>query len=211
MTVRTLSVEVVRNHLGQLGPASSLLPAERLEALVGLARDLVGSARISDGPSGGLQVTAEASGGAGATALLATAWVVVPAFAKYERRAKTAEAAEELGKIYAGAAAYYEKPPAVPDGASDERLPDDVGGRTTETWRELNFKMNDAHYFSYDFAPGEPPTGAKVSVPAASAQDTGGTLSTFTQVGRGDPDATARDSNPEERPADKPEQSSKLD
>ena len=107
--------------------------------------------------------------------------IAVPAFIKYMRKAKTAEAIDMLDKIYKGAADYYSTPrvrmsdaskldcqfpadqPLTPgagtccaefggaDRNDDDRCDTDPDAWATPTWSALKFQITDEHYFVYSF------------------------------------------------------------
>lgn len=113
--------------------------------------------------------------------LLAT--VAIPQFIKYMRRSRTAEAFQNVRKIYDGAVAYYAVDHTSSSGAVLPRvfpgdvpaLPDVWGGQNPcqypggkyppsavqamspnfshPTWEALNFEMNDPFHYAYDFNP----------------------------------------------------------
>lgn len=115
---------------------------------------------------------------AGAAVISVTA---IPAFIKYMRKAKTAEAIDMLDKIYKGAADYYatprvseetaEKLPCQfpedqlptppertccgglggPDADGDDRCDPDPDAWSTATWSALKFQITDSHYCVYSF------------------------------------------------------------
>jgi hypothetical protein len=142
--------------------------------------------------------------------------IVVPAFVKYMRRAKTVEAIDELDKIYKASATYYASPRVARDTGmkipcqfpSSQKMTPDVsnlnccGGKndrdkddrcdvdtsqwTTDTWSALNFQMNDQHYFGYVYTSSGSGATAKFTATAHADLDCDGTLSTFERYGYGD-------------------------
>ncbi len=101
----------------------------------------------------------------------ALALVALPLFSRYLRRAKTIEATMNVRKIYDSSVAYYEAVHAAPDGSILERQFTDPQGWTPvqggccgqignkcpatpslwaqPSWMELNFTVDDPHYYSY--------------------------------------------------------------
>ena len=124
--------------------------------------------------------------------------VAIPAFIKYLRQAKTAEAPPNLKKIYDAAATYFEKEHTKRDGTAIARqFPTSVGltpsqsccsqtggkCRNTDwsnaTWRELKFAIDDPHYFQYAFVSTGTKTNSKFTARAEADLDCDGVLSTY--------------------------------
>ena len=137
--------------------------------------------------------------------------VAVPAFIKYQRRAKTTEAIDQLDKIYKGASYYYTAPrvsregtklpcqfpasvKATPAGSPcdhpDNKYPGSPSAWTAPTWSALNFQMNDAHYFRYEFTSSGTLGAAQFTAAAYGDLDCDGVWSTFERHGYGDPSAS---------------------
>ena len=155
-------------------------------------------------------------GGLAAAYVGIAAAVAIPAFVKYMRRAKTTEAIDMLDRMYKGAAVYYSTPhvergtgtlipcqfpasqgltPNVKDlgccgGAhdkdGDKRCDVDMEQWTTATWSALNFQLNDAHYFGYEFESKGVGAAAVFTARAHADLDCDGVLSTFERYGYGD-------------------------
>jgi type IV pilus assembly protein PilA len=99
--------------------------------------------------------------------------VAIPAFMKYIKKSKTAEASQFVKKIYDGARRYYMDnpnpgfapiPPQFPDVAATATVPAlgtccGNGGKCTpdqtlwadETWTALQFSVDDPHYYMYTY------------------------------------------------------------
>lgn len=143
--------------------------------------------------------------------------ITIPAFIKYQRKAKTVEAIDMLDKIYRGAVDYYSTPrvgydggkiecqfpadqvptPSAgtccadlggPDRNGDGRCDVDADAWSTATWSALRFQMNDEHYFVYSFdSNGMTGPDAQFTVSAYADLDCDGIMSTFQRFGRADP------------------------
>ena len=124
--------------------------------------------------------------------------VAIPAFIKYLRQARTAEAPPNLKKIYDASATYFEKEHTARDGTPyDAQFPGTValtpgtacsgetGGRcretewTNPTWTALQFAIDDPHYFQYQFVSGGTKDGAQFTARAQADLDTNGVFSTY--------------------------------
>ena len=102
----------------------------------------------------------------------ALAAIAVPAFMKYIKKARTAEAGQFIRKIYDGARTYYLNPtqpgfsPVEPQFPSPSTAPTPAlgdccvqGGKCaaeqtqwqTDTWVAVKFSVPDAHYYSYSY------------------------------------------------------------
>jgi len=130
--------------------------------------------------------------------------VAIPAFIKYIQKAKTAEAPYNLEKIYNSARVYYIDDQAQAKiGVVARTFPASVGPTPTvnccanpskrcepdaslwmdESWRALNFSMDDPHYFRYAFTSTGSGTGASFIARAHADLDCDGDLSTFSMAG----------------------------
>ncbi len=142
------------------------------------------------------------------------------AFTRYQNRAKTTEAIDQLDKIYKSAANYYTAPrvergtgrklacqfprnqsltPDVSnkrccggalDGDGDNRCDVNTSAWTTATWSALNFQIYNQHYFGYAFQSSGTGPNAKFTASAHADLDCDGTLSTFERYGYGDASAS---------------------
>jgi len=152
--------------------------------------------------------------------VLLGAIIAVPAFLKYQRRALTTEAIDQLDKVYKSSSYYYTAPRVMRDTGQklpcqfprdqgitpdvtglnccgglndldgDERCDVDTTQWTTETWSALNFQMNDQHYFGYSYASAGTVAAARFTATANADLDCDGTLSTFQRYGYGDESAS---------------------
>ncbi|MCD6499750.1 MAG: type II secretion system protein [Deltaproteobacteria bacterium] len=125
--------------------------------------------------------------------------VAIPAFIKYLRQAKTAEAPENLKKMYDAAATYFESEHTLRNGTPiDSQFPasqaamtpataccNSTGGRCSgtdwsdPTWQTLKFAIDDPHYFQYQFVSSGSKAGAKFTARAQADLDCDGVFSTY--------------------------------
>jgi type IV pilus assembly protein PilA len=138
--------------------------------------------------------------------------VAIPAFMKYIRRSKTAEANGNLRKIYDGVVAYMNVehvssigtilPRAFP--ANQVQTPasatqcSNAGGKypsnssawTTTSWSDINFEINDPHYYDYGFTSTNTTTnvssGNTMSINAQGNLNCAGTTSLFRRIAQVD-------------------------
>lgn len=135
--------------------------------------------------------------------------IAVPAFIKYMRKAKTSEAIDVLDQMYKGAAMYYSQPRvdasgnrlpcAFPPSGTysgkkcceypDQRCPANPEAWSGSPWTELNFQINQAHYFRYEFKSEGSGRDAKAIIAAYGDLDCDGIESTFTMEVAADPEA----------------------
>jgi len=126
--------------------------------------------------------------------------VAIPAFMKYIKKSKTAEASQFVKKIYDGARAYYldtpqpsftPVPPQFPDPIGTAMTPGAPCGKTKcapvqslwddAGWVALQFSVDDPHYYAYTYVSGTPQTG--FTALANGDLDGDGQFSTFTMQG----------------------------
>jgi hypothetical protein len=194
------------------------------EALGGVAARHLGAV-ILDVPKftnsdGVLSVSIDAPGGS-AVGSAETMWILgvsaavaIPAFIKYMRKVKAAEARDNLDKLYKGAAMFYASPrvaggtgaklpcqfpPSVtqtPKGSAcdhpGERFPGTPEAWADEGWSALNFAVHDKHYFSYQFESSGSGADAQFTARAHADLDCDGIFSTFERMGHGSSDCSAR-------------------
>jgi hypothetical protein len=138
-----------------------------------------------------------------------TAAVAIPAFMKYQQKSKGAEARFMLDKMYQGARAYYLDPkvtagslqvadPSFPAQSTPITPPlgtccaqggkclPDASTWTDPTWVQLQFSVDDPHYYSYQYEVA--PDGRSFTVRAYGDLDCDGEYATFEMVGLIDPD-----------------------
>ena len=176
-----------------------------------IAKQLLENAKFQP-INAGLKLTAKAklpAGGLfGNSAIISS--VGIPAFVKYQRRAKTTEAIDQLDKIYKGASVYYSTPMVdktgqklpcqfpkkqvcIPAGSPcdypDNRYPANPSIWDTPTWSALAFQMNDSHYFKYCFDSEGTLNKANFYATAHADLDCDGTWSTFQRIAFGDENA----------------------
>jgi len=132
--------------------------------------------------------------------------VAVPAFMKYLRKAKTAEARENLQKIYvqartyflethgarsAGAPVSHQFPATVPTtpavtcctaGGSNRCAPN-ASYWTDPTWEALHFSMDDPHYYRYEFVSSGYGNASRFTARARGDLDCDGREATFEMYG----------------------------
>ncbi len=133
-----------------------------------------------------------------------SAAVSVPAFVKYIRRAKTAEAEDRLSQMYRAAVSYYNQEqvsretygrsleaqfpvstqltPArrcCDSGENDGRCPVNLGQWDSPTWQALNFSISEPHYYQYQFIS----DGQSFTARAIGDLDCDGVFSTFERSG----------------------------
>ncbi len=131
--------------------------------------------------------------------------VAVPSFIRYIHKAKTAEAYQQLEKIYNAARIYYNDqrsakrqvqpiPPQFPAtvgitpavsccvGAQDKCAPNQSLW-TTPTWEQLHFSLDDPHYFRYQLLSSGSGGTAEFTVRAHADLDCDGIESTFEMFG----------------------------
>ena len=139
----------------------------------------------------------------------ASALTGIPAFIKYTRKAKTAEAVDMLDKIYKGAVDYFITPrvepnsagqafmecqfpdsvPLTPTGSpcdhADELFPANPGAWDHPVWSALRFEIHDAHRFRYSFDSSGAGSMAQFTAHAQADLDCDGNWSTFQRYGKG--------------------------
>jgi type IV pilus assembly protein PilA len=132
-----------------------------------------------------------------ASGVLAAA--AVPAFLKYLRRAKTAEAVMNLRILFDSAITYWNlhgrfpaTAPLTPVGRTacfegkSVKMTANPADWAHPTWVELNFAIPDAHSYQYEFIS----EGGQFTARAFGDLDCDGVLSTFERVGSVDPTGT---------------------
>jgi len=130
--------------------------------------------------------------------------VAVPAFTKYIRKAKTAEAIEHLEKIGTGARAYYlderagagiapiaqqfpdNEPltPGVDCCATADKCTPDITAWETTVWQSLSFAVTDPHYYRYEFVSSGVGVTAEFTARAIGDLDCDGNFGTFERFGK---------------------------
>lgn len=141
--------------------------------------------------------------------------ISIPAFAKYMRRAKAAEAKAQIARMFDGAAGYFsahdacvggEGPvvlgPMPPlsvncnEGPGGRCVPSSSGGgagsyayagwEEDSTWAELGFAQEQGHYFHYAYRANNFEGGCQFTVQAFADLDDDGMYSTFERSGAAD-------------------------
>ena len=127
--------------------------------------------------------------------------VAIPAFMKYIKKSKTAEASQFVKKIYDGARQYYMNPPQpgltpvdpqFPDQAATAEVPavgtccpskcaPNAAQWTPETWVALQFSVDDPHYYSYAYE--TPDVFTEFTARARGDLDCDGQFSLFEMLG----------------------------
>ncbi len=132
--------------------------------------------------------------------------IAIPAFIKYMRRAKTAEAEDKLSYLFRASVTYYTgerwtrgstttagtrtaawafpvtqaRTPATPPAGG--KVVDAAGTWDTPTWHALDFAITDPHYYSYAYDS----AAAGFTCRAQGDLDGDTTLSTFERAGAAD-------------------------
>jgi len=132
--------------------------------------------------------------------------VAIPAFEKSVRRSKTSEATINLRRIYDGAVTSYQSeqvdrsgqglPPKFPDGIGDTpgenaccqandrgQCPADSRAFVRPTWQELQFSVDDPHYYWYTFVSEGEGAGAQFTARASGNLNCDANYSTFERIG----------------------------
>lgn len=130
-------------------------------------------------------------GSIGGISLLLALVFGIPAFKRFEARAKTAEAHWHLSDLARTSCEYYEQNGQFP--ASAAAHPATVPARnepvtTTDwdanaTWRALEFETLDPHYFQYQYDASGSGAGAQFTASAFADLDGDGVHSTFVRTG----------------------------
>ena len=132
--------------------------------------------------------------------------VAIPAFSRYIKKSRTAEATQSLNKIWQGAVAYYESDKfttagvplnkqfpisAIPEtakcctGAGMKCLPNAAIYNSDATWMALNFNLADAHHYRPLYTGGTGTgTSATFTADAEGDLDCDGTLAIFRRIGQ---------------------------
>ncbi|MEM6295831.1 MAG: hypothetical protein AAGA54_31455 [Myxococcota bacterium] len=136
--------------------------------------------------------------------------VAVPAFSKFVRRSKAAEARAELARLFAAVASYHAEHGHCPGNAGVTPPPStecaDEGGRCTpgsdypaaawsdnEAWSALGFDVTEQHRFHYDVRWTQDPAGpCMFTVQAFGDLDDDGQFSTYERVGIATAEGTDR-------------------
>jgi type IV pilus assembly protein PilA len=135
--------------------------------------------------------------------------VAIPAFMKYIRRSKTAEATMNIRKLFDSSVAYFEEEHAtrsgviVPkqfpapttitpatsccSGTAGKCSPLNSNWATNNTWHALNFSVDDPHYYQYVYASAGTDTASQFTARAHGDLNCDGILSTFERIGSVDP------------------------
>jgi len=149
-------------------------------------------------------------GGAGTMVAVATvgilAAVAVPAFMKYTRRSKTAEASANVRRLFDAAVAYravecarlgrkcakqFKFPatvaltpttPACQDGNSKARVPQ-ASDWQQPTWKALKFELTEPSFYQYEFVSEGAGPKARFTARAVGDLDCNGVFSTFERAG----------------------------
>lgn len=161
------------------------------------------AAEHPDTPHGRAATRRLGSSGQGIMVTGILAAVAIPAFMKYVRRSKAAEAQANLRRMYDGAVAFYFEEQVGPDGTPlPRRFPRSAGPTPARPfcadgekfqpraddwaapgWTELGFALHDPHYFRYEFISEGEGAGARFTARALGDLDCDGVLSTFERVG----------------------------
>ncbi len=138
--------------------------------------------------------------------------VAIPAFLRYVKRSKTAEAVQNIGLIFRGAVSYFEAEHLDRSGTTKPRMfPSDVGPSPAlstlsggqkmapnpsywdaEEWHALSFSLGDPHYYVYRFASSGTSNASIFTASAHGDLDADGTYSTFERSASVDAAANVR-------------------
>jgi len=134
--------------------------------------------------------------------------VAVPSMMRYIAKSKTAEARQQLEKIYNGARVYYmdvhQQPGSmqpleaqfpVSTAATPAASCCTLGGKcvpsqadwATPTWTGLAFSMDDPHYYQYDFISSGLGDDAEFTARAIGNLDCDAVFSTYSMYGEAEP------------------------
>jgi len=123
--------------------------------------------------------------------------VAIPAFMDYMKKSKKSEASLQLNKIAKNAKAYYITNASFPataaaltpttsccaqnyDGKS-KKCQAQASDWTTPEWRELDFQVDEPHYFQYEYNPAS--SGASFTAYGVGNLDCDATSISYTLVG----------------------------
>jgi prepilin-type N-terminal cleavage/methylation domain-containing protein len=130
--------------------------------------------------------------------------IAVPAFSRYLKKSRAAEAAGHLNKLWSGSVVYYESDHVTattanahkqfPGGTAasegdccgqpgDKCLGSAGNYQTDPVWLALGFNIPDPHYFRPLYTSTGTGTAANFTVAAHADLDCDGTLSTFRRIG----------------------------
>lgn len=132
--------------------------------------------------------------------------VAIPAFEKSVRRSKTSEATVNLRRIYDGAVTSYQSEQVDRGGhglapkfplsveatpgenaccqATDRgQCPADSGAFVRPTWQQLQFSVDDPHYYWYSFVSEGEGAGAQFTARSSGNLNCDDTYSTFERIG----------------------------
>ena len=133
--------------------------------------------------------------------------VAIPAFTRYVKKSRTAEAVGHLNKEWAGSLSYYETDHMLTDGSAlPKQFPQVVGASANSTecgcatgqrcagndpvwgsdgvWLALNFALPDAHNYIPGYTGANTGTDSKFTAYAKGDLDCDGTLAEFSRVGQ---------------------------
>jgi len=135
--------------------------------------------------------------------------IAIPAFTRYVKKSRTAEASGHLNKMWAGSLTYYESDhmvagsntalprqfPASDNTASDcclstnaanigDKCPGNLARYNAATWTALNFSLPDPHSYYPTYEATGVGTNAGFTARALGNLDCDGTRSTFERQGR---------------------------
>ena len=143
--------------------------------------------------------------------------IAIPAFTRYVKKSRTAEAAGQLNKMWAGSVTYYESdhmtqsatggatmlakqfpgPAAsVPGGAgpdccgnAGDKCPGNDVAFNTDVWQALNFSLPDPYNYKPSYVAAGVSTGATFTATATGNLDCDATRATFVRRGGINPDS----------------------
>jgi prepilin-type N-terminal cleavage/methylation domain-containing protein len=129
--------------------------------------------------------------------------IAIPAFSRYVKKSRTAEASGHLNKLWSGSVAYYEAdhatsagvllakqfptsdatPEAACCGQPGDKCPGSPSKYDASTWVALNFNIPDPHNFRPVYASSGTGTSSAFTATAYGDLDCDGILSTFQRNG----------------------------
>jgi prepilin-type N-terminal cleavage/methylation domain-containing protein len=130
--------------------------------------------------------------------------IAIPAFSRYVKKSRTAEASGHLNKMWSGSVAYYEadhadtagvlKPKQFPGatgpqeatccGGAGDKCPGSSTVYDNAVWVALNFNIPDPHHFRPVFDSAATGTASVFTAKANGDLDCDGTMSTFQRQGK---------------------------
>ena len=141
--------------------------------------------------------------------------VAIPAFLRYIKRSKTAEATQNVGSIYRGAVAYFEAEhttrtggiipkqfpatvgpsPAIASLANGQKIAASPASWNAASWQALSFAIGDPHYYVYTFESSGTSNASAFTARANGDLDADSILSTFERAASVDSSSSVKGSS----------------